>query len=133
MSDSCCSLEFAKGGVITESSVNNSQITTSLIQASKISASDIELLASIDEASASVIATAISKLSPAQLKALAEAIHRAHDTEFGALEPSQTSEADTLPTNMVGYRTFLLGEPDAWETRKDGMCSPVYRSVRTPS
>lgn len=127
MSDSCCSLEFARGGVIDESSVTNSQIVNSTIQASTITASSIEMLASIDAASAVVIAEALAKLSSAQLKSLAEAIHNAHGAVYGA-EPVRSSSGEELPTTVVGQRTFLLGEPDAWEMRKDGLCAPVFRS-----
>lgn len=127
MSDSCCSLEFARGGVIDESSVTNSQIVNSTVQASTITASSIEMLASIDTASAVVIAEALAKLSSAQLKSLAEAIHNAHGAVYGA-EPVKSSSGEELPTTVVGQRTFLLGEPDAWEMRKDGLCAPVFRS-----
>lgn len=127
MSDSCCSLEFARGGVIDESSVTNSQIVNSTVQASTITASSIEMLASIDAASAVVIAEALARLSPAQLKSLAEAIHNAHGAVYGA-EPVRSSSREELPTTVVGQRTFLLGEPDAWEMRKDGLCAPVFRS-----
>lgn len=127
MSDSCCSLEFARGGVINESSVTNSQIVNSTVQASTITASSIEMLASIDAASAVVIAEALAKLSSAQLKSLAEAIHNAHGAVYGA-EPVRSSSGEELPTTVVGQRTFLLGEPDAWEMRKDGLCAPVFRS-----
>lgn len=127
MSDSCCSLEFARGGVIDESSVTNSQIVNSTVQASTITASSIEMLASIDAASAVVIAEALAKLSSAQLKSLAEAIHNAHGGVYGA-EPVRSSSGEELPTTVVGQRTFLLGEPDAWEMRKDGLCAPVFRS-----
>jgi hypothetical protein len=127
MSDSCCSLEFARGGVIDESSVINSQIVNSTVQASTITASSIEMLASIDAASAVVIAEALAKLSSAQLKSLAEAIHNAHGAVYGA-EPVRSSSGEELPTTVVGQRTFLLGEPDAWEMRKDGLCAPVFRS-----
>lgn len=127
MSDSCCSLEFARGGVIDESSVTNSQIVNSTVQASTITASSIEMLASIDTASAVVIAEALAKLSLAQLKLLAEAIHNAHGAVYGA-EPVKSSSGEELPTTVVGQRTFLLGEPDAWEMRKDGLCAPVFRS-----
>lgn len=128
MSDSCCSLEFARGGVIDESSVTNSQIVNSTVQASTITASSIEMLASIDTASAVVIAEALAKkLSLAQLKSLAEAIHNAHGAVYGA-EPVKSSSGEELPTTVVGQRTFLLGEPDAWEMRKDGLCAPVFRS-----
>lgn len=127
MSDSCCSLEFARGGVIDESSVTNSQIVNSTVQASTITASSIEMLASIDAASAVVIAEAFAKLSSAQLKSLAEAIHNAHGAVYGA-EPVRSSSGEELPTTVVGQRTFLLGEPDAWEMRKDGLCAPVFRS-----
>lgn len=127
MSDSCCSLEFARGGVIDESSVTNSQIVNSTVQASTITASSIEMLASIDTASAVVIAEALAKLSSAQLKSLAEAIHNAHGAVYGA-EPVSSSSGEELPTTVVGQRTFLLGEPDAWEMRKDGLCAPVFRS-----
>lgn len=127
MSDSCCSLEFARGGVINESSVTNSQIVNSTVQASTITASSIEMLVSIDAASAVVIAEALAKLSSAQLKSLAEAIHNAHGAVYGA-EPVRSSSGEELPTTVVGQRTFLLGEPDAWEMRKDGLCAPVFRS-----
>lgn len=127
MSDSCCSLEFARGGVIDESSVTNSQIVNSTVQASTITASSIEMLASIDAASAVVIAEALAKLSSAQLKSLAEAIHNAHGAVYDA-EPVRSSSGEELPTTVVGQRTFLLGEPDAWEMRKDGLCAPVFRS-----
>lgn len=127
MSDSCCSLEFVRGGVIDESSVTNSQIVNSTVQASTITASSIEMLASIDAASAVVIAEALAKLSSAQLKSLSEAIHNAHGAVYGA-EPVRSSSGEELPTTVVGQRTFLLGEPDAWEMRKDGLCAPVFRS-----
>lgn len=127
MSDSCCSLEFARGGVIDESSVTNSQIVNSTVQASTITASSIEMLASIDTASAVVIAEALAKLSLAQLKSLAEAIHNAHGAVYGA-GPVKSFSGEELPTTVVGQRTFLLGEPDAWEMRKDGLCTPVFRS-----
>lgn len=127
MSDSCCSLEFARGGVIDESSVTNSQIVNSTVQASTITASSIEMLASIDAASAVVIAEALAKLSSAQLKSLAEAIHNAHGAVYGAA-PVRSSSGEELPTTVVGQRTFLLGEPDAWEMRKDGLCAPVFHS-----
>lgn len=127
MSDSCCSLEFARGGVIDESSVTNSQIVNSTVQASTITASSIEMLASIDAASAVVIAEALAKLSSARLKSLAEAIHNAHGAVYDA-EPVRSSSGEELPTTVVGQRTFLLGEPDAWEMRKDGLCAPVFRS-----
>ncbi len=127
MSDSCCSLEFVRGGVIDESSVTNSQIVNSTVQASTITASSIEMLASIDTASAVVIAEALAKLSLAQLKSLAEAIHNAHGAVYGA-EPVKSSSGEELPTTVVGQRTFLLGEPDAWEMRKGGLCAPVFRS-----
>ena len=127
MSDSCCSLEFARGGVIDESSVTNSQIVNSTVQASTITASSIEMLASIDAASAVVIAEALARLSSAQLKSLAEAIHNAHGAVYG-VEPVRSSSGEELPTTVVGQRTFLLGEPDAWEMRKDGLCAPVFRS-----
>lgn len=127
MSDSCCSLEFARGGVIDESSVTNSQIVNSTVQASTITASSIEMLASIDAASAVVIAEALAKLSSAQLKSLAEATHNAHGAVYGA-EPVRSSSGEELPTTVVGQRTFLLGEPDAWEMRRDGLCAPVFRS-----
>ena len=127
MSDSCCSLEFARGGVIDESSVTNSQIVNSTVQASTITASSIEMLASIDAASAVVIAEALAKLSSAQLKSLAEAIHNAHGAVYGA-EPVRSSSGEELPTTVVGQRTFLLGESDAWEMCKDGLCAPVFRS-----
>ena len=85
------------------------------------------MLASIDAASAVVIAEALAKLSSAQLESLAEAIHNAHGAVYGA-EPVRSSSGEELPTTVVGQRTFLLGEPDAWEMRKDGLCAPVFRS-----
>lgn len=128
MSNQCGDLEFVRGGTIVETHIDNSQMSNSSVTSSTIQSSDIVALASIDPASAQVVADAIARLSPAQLKAVAEAIHNAHSAEYGKVPTAKISNNATLPTQICGSsRDMLLGTPDAWEQRKDGLVSPLYR------
>lgn len=115
---------YAEDGVINRSTITNSQITNSTVQASDLVSCSIKDLANIDESSAKRIVDAIAQLDSNQLSALATAIQESFSPVDGD-EPTAL-EGPELPTTMVGTRDQMLGRPDGWA--KFGPYSiPLYR------
>ena len=126
MSNSCGALDFLEGGTIKDADIISSNITNSRVSNSVIDACDIENLSSIDADSAKVVADAIAALTPDQLKALAEAIFAAMQNKPGVSPVS--SEADKIPTTILGGREALMGKPDMLITTPDpNYVIPAYR------
>lgn len=118
----CGALDHLRGGAITEATVASSTIMASVIRDSVI-----ENLASIDAASAEVIADAIAALPPDKLEALAKAIAAAMPKDEAASgNAPKTSTEDWLPTTLYGTRAAVLGEPDDWISFQ-GKVVPVYK------
>lgn len=122
----CGALEYVRGGMIAEAYVTATSITESRISSSIIRSSEIQKLSAIDEASAQVIAQALSQLPESALAELAKAI-------MGALQISAATDAPTasldesLPASVIGARNVLLGEPATWIPFKEFVV-PGYKA-----
>jgi hypothetical protein len=112
MSACNCSTRYAEDGVINRSTITNSQITNTTVQASDLVSCSIKDLATIDAASAKTIADAIAQLEPAQLAALVNAIQECLSPVDG--EEPTALEGPEIPSTIVGTRDQLLGRPDGW-------------------
>lgn len=122
----CGDMRFVEGGVIEGGVINNSQINNSVITGSTFTSGSITNLASIDAASALIIANAIASLSKEQLKNLAEALLAALDVSAGTAPPS--TDEDPIPTTYYGDRSAALGAPDIWDEHfAPGYRIPLYR------
>lgn len=124
MGNNCGEIGFVDGGVINSATVSNSAIQGSIINGSEISASSLKNITSVDDATAQVIATAISRLGVEELRGLAKALADAMPVIEPALGPAHTTE-DALPTEIAGKRYFLLGAPDGW-LKMRGVAIPAY-------
>lgn len=121
----CGVTEFMRGGTITEANVVASNISQSNITASVIASSQLQTLASVDDASARVIADAIAQLSPEALSALAKAIAAAQAASVGTAPKLSTEES--LPLAVAGARDSLLGRPDTW-LASGAFVMPAYKA-----
>lgn len=119
----CGSVDFMDGGTLTHVTVSDSTIINSRFSGGSIESSDIVSVRSVDAASAMTIASALASLSPAQLKALADAIDAAR-TVSAANAPA-AADGETLGTMVVGDRRTLLGSPAAWVSI-GGKAVPAY-------
>lgn len=126
MSMSCGQNGPIEGGTINSSTIVGSTIQGSVISGSVIKASALEEITSVDEKSALIIADAMSKLSTEQLRALAKAIADAMPLLSPTVGPVSTN-ATSLPTEVVGSREKLLGNPNGWLTLR-GVAVPAYAS-----
>lgn len=118
----CSPVEFMDGGTLTHVTVNDSDIINSRFSGGSIESSDIVSVRSVDAASAMTIASALASLSPAQLKALADAID---DARTVAADAPAAADGETLGTMVVGDRRTLLGSPTAWVSI-GGKAVPAY-------
>lgn len=126
MSASCGQNGPIEGGIISSSTIVGSTVQGSIISGSAIQASSLEQLTKVDDSSALVIADAISKLSTEQLRALAKAIADAMPLLSPTVGPASTN-ATSLPTEVVGSREKLLGGPSGW-LKLRGVVVPAYAS-----
>lgn len=124
--NTCGSLEALSGGTFNRTTIIGSQMSGSRISDSEFAGGDISKLSSIDAASASVLADALSELPDDKLLTLAAAIFRALRLKDDAPIDTTTAEP-TLPTTMRGTRSLLLGEPDKWLVLQEGMHVPAYK------
>lgn len=124
MSACNCNTRYAEDGVINRSTITNSQITNTTVQASDLVSCSVKDLASIDAASAKTIADAIAQLEPAQLAALVNAIQECLSPIDG--EEPAALEGPEIPSTIVGTRDQLLGRPDGW-AKLGSYSIPMYR------
>lgn len=121
----CGVTEFMRGGMIAEAHITASNVTESRISSSEISGCHLQNTASVDDASAQIIADAIAKLPQSALVALAEALTAVPSKAVPVGEPEITTE-NSLPTAVAGGRDTLLGKPDAWLGYQDFIV-PAYK------
>lgn len=122
----CGNTGLQDGGVINNATITGSSIQGSVINGSHIEASALYKVTEVDDATAQVIATAISKLDTEQLRALAKAISEAMPVIEAALGPEHSVD-DSLPTDVAGDRRFLLGAPSGWLNLR-GVVVPAYKA-----
>ena len=140
---SCGELGPIDGGLIKNSTVQNSTVTGSSVTNGLVSSSDLEGCnlkgtASVDAASARMIAgaiadddTAAGELAGAILggsgsSSVMQAISNSNPAVYG--NPQAASDGDDLPTAVHGTRDALLGRPDAWMKLGDYVV-PLYRKA----
>lgn len=123
MSD-CGAIEFLRGGVITQSDINDSRFTNGVINGSQFNNGVITQLDSIDESSTQRIADQMANLPPDLLANLANAIARAMAHAPIADTPATTVKPE-LPTEVYGKRDALLGTPKNWLTHGEFVI-PAY-------
>lgn len=121
----CGVLEFLRGGTLIDVHITSATITDSRISSSDIDSCHLKNAASVDAASAQVIADAIAKLPEGSLVELAKAIAKALPKAPIADAPQITTE-EALPTAVAGNRELLLGKPDAWLGYNDFIV-PAYK------
>lgn len=123
----CGANEFMRGGVLADAQIVSSTITDTRVSSSVLDGDHIQNLASLDAASAKVIASAIASLSPAALSELADAIAKqlAESVFSAGSTPGSTMET-TLPLTVTGSRDGLLGRPVAW-LKYQGYVLPGYQ------
>lgn len=121
----CGGIEFLRGGVIAETHITASSVSDSRVSSSELDSCHLKNTASVDAASAQVIANALAALPQGVLTALAAAIASALPKAPLANGP-QVSTEETLPTGIAGGREALLGKPDAWLGYQDFVV-PAYK------
>lgn len=126
MAINCGAQSFMDGGTINNATVTNSTVQGSVINGSHIEASALHKVTEVDEATAKVLATAISKLDTEELRALAKAIAEAMPVIEPALGPVR-NKAESLPLDIAGDRRFLLGAPNGW-LKLRGVVVPAYKT-----
>lgn len=126
MAINCSAPSFVDGGTINNATVTNSTVQGSLINGSHIEASALHKVTEVDESTAQVFATAISKLGTEELRALAKAIAEAMPVIETTVGPARSKE-EALPTDIAGDRRFLLGAPNGW-LKLRGVVVPAYKA-----
>lgn len=126
----CGVTEFMRGGVLAETQVTNSTITDTRVTASDLASCNIKNLASIDDASARTIATALANLPEGALSELVKAISKELSLSFmdAGSAPDMTIDPD-LPVTLAGSRDALLGRPSQWY-KYQGYVIPAYTEKR---
>lgn len=122
----CGEISFMDGGTLNSATITNSTVQGSVINGSHIEASGLYKVTEVDDATAQVIATAISELGTEDLRALAKAIADAMPVVEPVLGPDRTQE-ESLPTEIAGDRRFLLGAPNGW-LKLRGVIVPAYKA-----
>lgn len=126
MAINCGAPSFMDGGTINSATVTNSTVQGSVINGSHIEASALHKVTEVDDATAQVLANAISKLGTEELRALAKAIAEAMPVIEPTLGPER-SKTEALPTDIAGDRRFLLGAPNGW-LKMRGVVIPAYKA-----
>lgn len=123
MSD-CCTHEFERGGVIVETTISRSTIDNSTITNSVFDSGSITYLNEMDGASAATVATALSKLTPDELNALAQALK---PLIMPKIMPHGTASSvgTNVPTTIYGGREAMMGQPVGW-LELNGYIVPAY-------
>ena len=123
MSD-CGDTGMLEGGIIKDSNIISSTVTTSTIEASNFTGGTIESLTGVDAVSAKRILDAIVALGPDQLAALAQAMLTSAAAVSAVASPA-SSDGATTPTSIIGNRASVLGQPATW-TNIGGYAVPMY-------
>ena len=123
MAPGCGPIEFIQGGTIIDATITSSSIQNSTISGSVLSGCTLTNLVSIDDASLRTIINAMTKLSDAELRPLADALH--HVATIEAAEQPAGQDGAVLGTTVIGDRATLLGKPASW-VKLGGKSLPAY-------
>ena len=122
----CGNMSFMEGGTLKNVTMIQSTILNSRVSSSNYDSMTIESITEIQKSAVKTIVDAIAQLSPEELTGLATALFSAIKTST-KVNPVET-EAEDIPTTVVGGREKLLGKPDHWVVMADGVSVPAYKS-----
>ena len=123
MAPNCGPIEFMQGGTLMDVTITGSTIQNSEISGSTLIGCTLTNLVAIDDASLRTIINAMTKLSDAELRPLADALHRVATIE--AAEQPAGQDGAVLGTTVIGDRATLLGKPSSW-VKLGGKSLPAY-------
>lgn len=123
MAPNCGSIDFMQGGTLIDVTITGSTIQNSEISSSTLSGCTLTNLVAVDDASLRTIINAMTKLSDAELRPLADALHRVATIE--AAEQPAGKDGAVLGTTVIGDRATLLGKPSSW-VKLGGKSLPAY-------
>ena len=124
MSGECGDSGMLEGGIIKDSTVISSTVTTSKIEASDFSGGSITALSAMDAVSAKTVLNALVALGPDQLAALGQLL-LSSAAAVQTTNPPVTAEGSSLPTTLYGTRGAAMGAPTAWGNI-GGYAVPLY-------
>lgn len=123
MAPNCGPIEFMQGGTLMDVTITGSTIQNSEISGSTLSGCTLTNLVAVDDASLRTIINAMTKLADAELRPLADALHRVATIE--AAEQPAGQDGAVLGTTVIGDRATLLGKPSSW-VKLGGKSLPAY-------
>ena len=123
MAPNCGPVEFMQGGTLMDVTITGSTIQNSEISGSTLSGCTLTNLVAVDDASLRTIINAMTKLSDAELRPLADALHRVATLEAAGQPAGQ--DGAVLGTTVIGDRATLLGKPSSW-VKLGGKSLPAY-------
>lgn len=124
MSGECGDSGMLEGGIIKDSTIISSTVTTTKIEASDFSGGSITALSAMDAVSAKTVLNALVALGPDQLAALGQLL-LSSAAAVQTTTPPATDESSSLPTTVYGSRTAGMGAPIAWGNI-GGYAVPLY-------
>ena len=123
MAPNCGPIEFMQGGTLMDVTITGSTIQNSGSGGSTLSGCTLTNRVAVDDASLRTIINAMTKLSDAELRPLADALHRVATIE--AAEQPAGQDGAVLGTTVIGDRATLLGKPSSW-VKLGGKSLPAY-------
>ena len=125
MAPNCGPIEFMQGGTLLDVTITGATIQNSEISGSTLRGCTLTNLVAVDDASLRTIINAMTKLSDAELRPLADALHRVATVEAAGQPAGQ--DGSVLGTTVIGDRATLLGKPSSW-VKLGGKSLPAYEA-----
>lgn len=123
MAPNCGPIDFMQGGTLLDVTITGATIQNSEISGSTLRGCTLTNLVAVDDASLRTIINAMTKLSDAELRPLADALHRVATVETAGQPAGQ--DGSVLGTTVIGDRATLLGKPSSW-VKLGGKSLPAY-------
>lgn len=123
MAPNCGPIDFMQGGTLLDVTITGATIQNSEISGSTLRGCTLTNLVAVDDASLRTIINAMTKLSDAELRPLADALHRVATVEAAGQPAGQ--DGSVLGTTVIGDRATLLGKPSSW-VKLGGKALPAY-------
>lgn len=125
MAPNCGPIDFMQGGTLLDVTITGATIQNSEISGSTLRGCTLTNLVAVDDASLRTIINAMTKLSDAELRPLADALHRVATVEAAGQPAGQ--DGSVLGTTVIGDRATLLGKPSSW-VKLGGKSLPAYEA-----
>lgn len=123
MASNCGPIDFMQGGTLLDVTITGATIQNSEISGSTLRGCTLTNLVAVDDASLRTIINAMTKLSDAELRPLADVLHRVATIEAAGQPAGQ--DGSVLGTTVIGDRATLLGKPSSW-VKLGGKSLPAY-------